>query len=69
MATLIDHLERFCGPILHGWANDPDGRKMPFQIVQMESGPYQAPRPSAPLASAIIGSNRPCPISLFDMSC
>jgi hypothetical protein len=36
---VIAHLENFCGPIVHGWRGDPDGKKMPFQIVQMERGP------------------------------
>jgi hypothetical protein len=36
MAMLIEHLERFCGPILHGASADPDGKKMPFQLIWLE---------------------------------
>ena len=39
MPSVIDHLERFCGPIVEGWAHDPDGQRMPFQIVRLQSGP------------------------------
>jgi hypothetical protein len=30
---LIDHLERYLGPIAGGWTDDPDGNPMPFQLV------------------------------------
>ena len=36
---LIGHIEKFCGPIVQGWPNDPDGNRMPFQIFQMQGGP------------------------------
>src|SRR5689334_2090474 len=39
MADLIEHLEKFCGPIVEGWKNDPDGKAMPFQIVRLNGGP------------------------------
>jgi hypothetical protein len=36
---VIDHIEKFCGPIVKGWSCDADGNKMPFQVVQMQGGP------------------------------
>lgn len=38
MAELVDHLERFLGPIQEGWNLDVDGVKMPFQIVRFDKG-------------------------------
>jgi Suppressor of fused protein (SUFU) len=37
--SIITHLEKYCGPIVSGWSCDPDGARMPFQIVRMERGP------------------------------
>ena len=37
--SVTTHLERFCGPIERGWPIDPDGNKLPFQLVQMQRGP------------------------------
>jgi hypothetical protein len=37
--TIIEHLERYCGPIVEGWKSDPDGNDLPFQIVRMRGGP------------------------------
>lgn len=36
--TLVEHLERFLGPLQLGWAVDADGFKMPFQVVRFEKG-------------------------------
>jgi hypothetical protein len=36
---VLDHLEKFCGPVVKGWSCDPDGHRMQFQIVQLQSGP------------------------------
>jgi hypothetical protein len=38
MTTLIEHFERVLGPIHTGWAVDPDGVSMPFQIVRFSGG-------------------------------
>jgi hypothetical protein len=42
MAVLVDHFERYLGPIQEGWAVDADGAQMPFQIVRFDhgSGPH-----------------------------
>lgn len=34
MSRLIDHLERFLGPIEEGWSTDADGRPQAFQVVR-----------------------------------
>jgi suppressor of fused protein SUFU len=39
--NVVEHLESFCGPIVEGWQTDPDGKKMPFQIVRLERGPIE----------------------------
>lgn len=36
MVGLVEHLERFLGPIDVGWSKDADGRVMPFQIVRFD---------------------------------
>lgn len=36
--ALVEHLERFLGPIEAGWSQDADGTKMPFQIVRFAGG-------------------------------
>lgn len=38
MVTLVEHFERFLGPIQVGWAADPSGIEMPFQVVRFERG-------------------------------
>ena len=38
MAGLIDHLERFLGPIELGWTHDADNVEMPFQVVRFGQG-------------------------------
>lgn len=38
MTTVIEHLERFCGPIVGGWAPAPE-IGIPFQVVRLERGP------------------------------
>jgi hypothetical protein len=38
VSQLPDHFEQFLGPIQKSWAIDPDGVRMPFQIVQYETG-------------------------------
>ncbi|MFN8074861.1 MAG: suppressor of fused domain protein [Kineosporiaceae bacterium] len=38
MTSLIDHFERYLGPIHTGWSTDPDGAPMPFQIVKFTGG-------------------------------
>lgn len=40
MTTVFDHLEAYAGEIVYGASVDPDGNKMPFQIVQTAGGPY-----------------------------
>lgn len=35
---LVEHFERTLGPIEYGWSVDPDGAKMPFQIVRFTRG-------------------------------
>lgn len=35
---LIEHFEHTLGPIEYGWSVDPDGAKMPFQIVRFTRG-------------------------------
>jgi Suppressor of fused protein (SUFU) len=37
--TLIDHLERFLGPIQEGWSHDATGSRLPFQVVRFARGP------------------------------
>jgi len=36
--NLVEHFERTLGPIRYGWSVDPDGAKMPFQIVRFTRG-------------------------------
>jgi hypothetical protein len=36
---LIEHMEQHCGPIVGGSAEDADGNKAPFQVVQMRRAP------------------------------
>lgn len=38
MSGLVEHLERFLGPIEVGWSCDPDGIEMPFKIVRFSYG-------------------------------
>ncbi|MFF1820698.1 suppressor of fused domain protein [Kribbella sp. NPDC058245] len=38
MTSLVEHFERVLGPIQAGWARDPDGAEMPFQIVRFSGG-------------------------------
>lgn len=38
MAILVDHLEARLGTIRGGWAEDQQGRELPFSIVQMRGG-------------------------------
>ncbi|MDF4024660.1 suppressor of fused domain protein [Luteibacter sp. PPL201] len=40
MTTVYEHLERFAGEIVGGWPHDPDGKKLPFQVVQTAGGPH-----------------------------
>ena len=35
---LVEHLEHTLGPVTYGWSVDPDGAKMPFQIVRFTRG-------------------------------
>ncbi len=35
---MVEHAERFLGPVQRGWSTDPDGGSMPFQIVEYEHG-------------------------------
>ncbi|MFI6717728.1 suppressor of fused domain protein [Kribbella sp. NPDC050470] len=35
---MIEHFERYLGPIQEGWAVDADGEEMPFQIVRFDQG-------------------------------
>lgn len=49
MGDLVDHLERHLGLVAGGWATDADGRKMPFQVVTFERGPFQGARVLATL--------------------
>jgi len=38
MAELVEHLERYLGPIQEGWSIDADGLKLPFQVVRFDQG-------------------------------
>lgn len=38
MASLVEHFERVLGPVHTGWAVDPDGAAMPFQVVRFTGG-------------------------------
>lgn len=38
MNSLVDHFEQVLGPIHTGWSVDPDGSRMPFQIVRFSGG-------------------------------
>lgn len=38
MTNLVEHFERVLGPVHTGWAVDPDGEEMPFQIVRFSGG-------------------------------
>ncbi|MDQ0577191.1 hypothetical protein [Agromyces albus] len=38
MDGLVSHLESVLGPIQEGWALDPAGDRMPFQIVRFKHG-------------------------------
>lgn len=38
MIGVVEHLERYLGPVEEGWAVDGDGREMPFQVVRFEWG-------------------------------
>ena len=40
MTNVFEHLEAYAGEIVGGASVDPDGNKMPFQIVQTAGGPY-----------------------------
>jgi len=40
MTNVFEHLEAYAGEIVFGASVDPDGKKMPFQIVQTAGGPY-----------------------------
>lgn len=40
MTNLFEHLEAYAGEILHGWSDDGQSEKPPFQIVQLSGGPY-----------------------------
>lgn len=37
MSTLIDHLERFCGPLQYGVSREVNGEQLPFHVVRLES--------------------------------
>jgi hypothetical protein len=41
MTNLVEHLERFLGPITGGWSVDPDGQQMHVQILKFHSGPLE----------------------------
>jgi hypothetical protein len=36
--SLVDHLEKHLGRIDAGWSVDPDGERMPFQVVKFSRG-------------------------------
>lgn len=36
MANIVQHFERFLGPITGGWSMDPDGQRMHTQILQFQ---------------------------------
>lgn len=38
MPTVIDHFEKYLGPVEEGWSEDADGVKMPFQIARFAKG-------------------------------
>lgn len=39
MTTLIEHLEKYCGPIMEGWKSDPIRGSVAFQVVRLREGP------------------------------
>lgn len=41
MTNLVEHFERFLGPITSGWSVDPDGQRMHVQILKFHSGPLE----------------------------
>lgn len=38
LPTIIDHFEKYLGPVEEGWSEDADGVKMPFQIAKYAKG-------------------------------
>lgn len=39
MTALIEHLEHYLGPIVHGWKRDFRARDVPFQVAEFALGP------------------------------
>jgi len=59
LSTLPDMLENVFGRILHGWSRDPEGRAMPFQVVEFA-------HPSGERTFATLGLSR---VELCRSSC
>lgn len=38
MNRIVDHLEKYCGEIVEGWNQTPNGTAEPFQVIRMEGG-------------------------------
>ena len=39
MSKLVEHFERYLGPIQKGWSKEADGQLLPFQVILMGGGP------------------------------
>ena len=61
MKTLVEHIEHHLGPIQEGWAEQSDGRELPFQVVRTLRGPL--PGTDAYLTLGMSNSPLPSPRS------
>ncbi|MCC6698919.1 MAG: suppressor of fused domain protein [Candidatus Hydrogenedentes bacterium] len=41
MLSLVEHYEKYLGPIEHGWNGSADTTEMPFQVVECRGGTFE----------------------------